>query len=94
MTAPKIKATYTLDAETVKLIDRLARRWKTSKSDTLRRVVREAAADHGSSPDDPEAWIEKFKRLQKSFDLTEMQAKQWRRENRAVRRASSDHRGR
>ena len=35
MTIPKVKATYSLDAETTALIERLARRWAVSKSEAL-----------------------------------------------------------
>ena len=44
MSAPRLKATYTLDAETIKLLERLARLWKTSKSGVVRRAIEEAAS--------------------------------------------------
>ena len=44
MTIHRIKGTYSLDAGTVRELDRLARRWKTSKSEALRRAIRAAAA--------------------------------------------------
>lgn len=93
MTGDRIKATYSLDAETIKFIDRLARRWKMSKSEVVRRVVRGAVTDHRPIADDPEAWIERFRELQRLFELSESRFDEWQRENRAMRRASSRHRG-
>lgn len=37
MLTAKIKATYSLDVETVDELERLASRWQTSKSDVIRR---------------------------------------------------------
>ena len=89
MAIPKIKATYSLDAETVRLLERLARKWEVSKSEALRRAIRASA---GAEPqaDDPLAVLD---RLQKSLGLTKAAADAWVRENRAMRREGSKHRG-
>ena len=44
MAIPKVKSTYSLDEETVRILDGLARRWKVSKSEALRRAIHGAAA--------------------------------------------------
>lgn len=43
MARPKIKATYSLDEETVRDLETMARRLKISKSEALRRAIRLAA---------------------------------------------------
>jgi hypothetical protein len=39
MAIPKIKATYSLDEPTVKKLAEIARKWDTSKSDALSRLI-------------------------------------------------------
>ena len=39
MAIPKIKATYSLDEPTVKKLAEIARKWQTSKSDALSRLI-------------------------------------------------------
>ncbi len=39
MTALTIRTTYALRSETVQKLDGLARRWKTNRSEALRRVI-------------------------------------------------------
>jgi hypothetical protein len=88
MAIPKIKATYSLDAETVRLLERLARQWDVSKSEALRRAIRASAAagsrDRGTDALD---------RLQQSLGLTDAVAAAWARHARAERRAGSKRRG-
>jgi len=43
MAPSMIKSTYTLDAETVRTLEGLARHWRVSKSEALRRAIRTAA---------------------------------------------------
>ena len=43
MATPTIKATYTVDVETKRTLDRLAAKWDVSKSEALRRAIRQAA---------------------------------------------------
>ncbi|MGE0316000.1 MAG: ribbon-helix-helix protein, CopG family [Lautropia sp.] len=38
-----IKTTYTMDAETKRVLDQLARQWAVSRSEALRRAIRQAA---------------------------------------------------
>ena len=52
MAIPIVKATYSLDVNTVKALERMAKRWAVSKSEALRRAIRAAAAN--DSPDGAE----------------------------------------
>lgn len=85
MAIPKIKATYSLDAETVRLLERVSQRWGVSKSEALRRAIRSvAAADRQPVPA-----IEKLKQIQRGLNLTPAVAAVWARHARAERRVVS-----
>ena len=43
MATTTVKSTYSLDVETVRELDAVARRWKVSKSEALRRALHAAA---------------------------------------------------
>ena len=49
MAIPKIKGTYTLDAETIDALESMARRLGVSKSEALRRAIHAAAQETSSS---------------------------------------------
>ena len=102
MTTPRIKATYTLDAETVELLDKLARVWRTSKSGALRRALmiagstepalspragRSSRAQRKAQVDDQLAALHD---LQDGLALSERDAKQWVARVREARRAWVD----
>lgn len=89
MAIPKIKATYSLDTETVRLLERLARQWDVSKSEALRRLIR-ASAGEARAAKDPTGVVDRW---QASLGLTEAVAAAWARHARAERRASSKRRG-
>ena len=85
MAIPKIKATYSLDEDTVRLLERVAGRWGVSKSEALRRAIRAAAdSDAGSSPA-----LQTLNRIQDSLGLTASVAAAWARQARAERRAKA-----
>ena len=92
MAIPKIKATYSLDAETVGMLERLALRWKTSKSETLRRLIRRGGGEEANDADDGARKIAALKGLQKAIGLSAQDAEGWMKGVRAERRASSDAR--
>ncbi|MCA1779845.1 MAG: ribbon-helix-helix protein, CopG family [Xanthomonadaceae bacterium] len=74
MVTPTIKSTYSLDPRTVRDLERLARRFGTSKSEVLRRAVQSLA----SQETPPEAnGLQALEELQKSCALTEARAKDW-----------------
>ena len=89
MAIPKIKATYSLDPDTVRMLERLAHKWEVSKSEALRRLIRASAAKEAP----PKAPDEVVDRWQASLGLTEAVAAAWARHARAERRASSRRRG-
>jgi hypothetical protein len=84
MAIPKIKGTYSLDADTVRLLERMSRRWGVSKSEALRRAIRGAAA-----ASDTEAATGPLDRLQRAANLNKAAAAAWARHARAERRAPS-----
>lgn len=88
MATMTIKTTYALDAESVRTLERMARRWGVSKSEALRRAIRGAAALAGDGGDTVKA----LDRLQRATALTAGRAGAWARRNRTERRAASARR--
>jgi hypothetical protein len=86
MATPRIKSTYTMDLETTRLLDRLAQRWRVSKSEALRRAIRSAAGGASSAGSDA---LEALDALQGSADLSADAARRWSGDSRKERRASS-----
>ena len=86
MAIPKIKSTYSLDVETVRTLESLARSWNVPKSEVLRRAIRAAAREE--SPGERSA-LESLRLLQASVKARGVDLKRWERELRAERRASS-----
>ena len=43
MAIPRVKATYSLDVPTVRRLEELARKWNTSKSEALTRLINQGA---------------------------------------------------
>ena len=89
MAVMTIKSTYALDADSVRTLDRLARRWRVSKSEALRRAIRAAA---GQAPREANAALKTLDRLQRSLRLTPALARGWARRVRDERRAASTSR--
>ena len=83
---PKVKATYSLDQATVRLLERVSRRWGVSKSEALRRAIRASAADTGL----PNTKLDVLDRAQREVGLTPAAAAAWKRRVRQERRAASD----
>lgn len=86
MATPTIKATYSLDVQTVATLDALARRWGVPKSEALRRLIRQAAGD---VEHDVDARLEALDELQRSLAVDAAQARAWANEVRDERRAST-----
>lgn len=84
-----IKTTYALDVDSVKALDALARRWKVSKSEALRRAIHVASAVPPAGADEALATLD---RLQRGLRLTPERATAWIRGVRRERRASSGRR--
>lgn len=81
-----IKATYTLDAATIRKIEDMARQRGVSTSQALKEVVQSASVNDGKKPSRA---LTALDRLQDSLKLTTAKARSWAREARAERRASS-----
>lgn len=81
-----IRSTYALDVETVRSLERLARRWRVSKSEALRRSIQSAASANGSDATDK---LRALEELQRSVALSKSEVKTWQKQARQMRRASS-----
>jgi Ribbon-helix-helix protein, copG family len=88
MATQTIKTTYALDVETVRTLERVARRWGVSRSEALRRAIRVAARDAGPASDALVA----LDALQRSLGLSATAARAWASRVRAERRASARRR--
>jgi hypothetical protein len=98
MAIPTIKATYSLDVDTVQALERLADEWGMSKSETLRVLIRERAQSSRPAPrvsePTPSEKLAALDALQKSMGLTPAASAKWMRDVRAERRGSKPPRKR
>jgi predicted transcriptional regulator len=85
MASAMIKSTYSLDPETVRKVERLAARWKVSKSEVLRRAVAVAAKEAAPADLTP---LEALRKLQDRMKLTADQARAWEAESKRIRRTA------
>ena len=83
MAVTTIKSTYSLDVGSVRTLEELARRWKVSKSEVLRRAIRIAAAGDNSGN---VAALDALDRLQASVRERNANLDQWARDVREERR--------
>jgi hypothetical protein len=86
MATPHIKATYSLDVPTLKILERVAKRWGVSKSEALRRAIHASAA----LPSKPDPRIDALNELQSAAGLTASDADTWASSVREERRATRD----
>lgn len=84
MALPTVKTTYTIDLETKSALDRLAATWEVSKSEALRRAIRQAAG--ASRVTDRLAALDA---LQRRARMTSDQASRWSDTIRVERQATS-----
>ena len=86
-----IKSTYSLDVETVRQLEELAKRWNTSKSGALRRAIqsatKQARSDHNEA-------LDALDRLQAMLALDRESARAWADEVRQERRAAAERNAR
>ena len=85
MAVTSIKSTYSLDVESIRMLDALARRWRVSKSEVLRRAIRSAATTTDSGDG---AALGALDRLQDSLRERKVDVVHWARELAAERAAS------
>jgi hypothetical protein len=90
MATTTIKSTYSLDVETVRALERMARRWKVSKSEALRRAIRALASQELDGPDDDP--VRALDRLQQSLGLSPDACRRWEKLVCDERSASSERR--
>lgn len=82
MARTSIKATYSLDPETVRVLDQVSRRWGVSKSEALRRAILASAR---LPADDTNTRIAALDRAQAALQLDAGAADAWVEEVRAER---------
>jgi hypothetical protein len=86
MAEPKVKATYSLDVATVRVLERVAKRWGVSKSEALRRAIHASAA----LPIDADPRIDALSELQMAAGLSTSDADAWATSVRDERRAARE----
>ena len=84
MAIPKLKATYSLDAETMRVLERVAERWGVSKSEALRRAIRASV----TLPSAPAQGANTLDTLQELAGLSAAGAAKWSGAVRAERRTT------
>lgn len=85
MAIPHIKSTYSLDVESVRVLESLAKRWQVSKSEVLRRAIRIAAA--GDYPTKRPA-LDALELLQSSVRERRIDLSRWTRDVKSERLAA------
>jgi hypothetical protein len=82
MATTTVKSTYSLDVETIRALEDMARGWGVSKSEALCRAIR--SASRGSSREDSKA-LAALDALQRSLNLDRRAATRWAKRSRAER---------
>ena len=85
-----VKTTYALDEQSVRALEAMARRWRVSKSEALRRAIRSAAA--GEVDEQASGAIAALDEAQRTLSLSQQQVTDWARRVRQERRAASARR--
>ena len=86
MATMTVKSTYSLDVETVRQLEGLAKRWNTSKSAALRRAIHTVARQ--ATPADNKV-LDALNRLQSRLALDDGAAAGWENEVRRERRSEA-----
>ena len=86
MAIPTIESTFLLDVESVRTLETLAKRWRVSKTEVLRRAIRIAATE--GRPENDTA-LSALDRLQNSVRQRQVDASRWVRDLKADRRAAA-----
>ena len=87
MAVPTVKTTYSLDLDTVRMLEQMAKSWNVSKSEALRRAIRLAASQPSAGD---EVGLRALDELQRSLRLSAEKARRWEQRVRDERRASRD----
>ena len=86
MASTTIKSTYSLDQETVRQLERMAKQLKISKSAALRRAIRLAASSELPAGEEQ---LEALEELQQSLADSHKDLQKWEKDARQLRKASS-----
>lgn len=86
MAVTTIKSTYSLDVESVRALEALARSWNVSKSEVLRRAIRLAVREGGPGKG---AALGALDRLQASLRERKVDVTRWSRNLKNERRTAS-----
>ena len=86
MAVTTVKSTYSLDVESIRVLEALAQRWNVSKSEVLRRAIRIAAREGEPDNGPPLGALD---RLQRSLRERKVDVTQWTRDLKAERRAAA-----
>lgn len=86
MAITTIKSTYSLDVDSVRTLESLARRWNVSKSEVIRRALRTAAMTADDA--EGEVALEALSRLQDTVRERGVDLGQWARDLKAERKAA------
>jgi hypothetical protein len=86
MAVTTVKSTYALDVPTVRALEEMARVWGVSKSEALRRAIREAAQRETGGVGDALGALEG---LQRTLALTPAKVREWSSRVRLERRMAS-----
>jgi len=88
MATVMIKSTYSIDLQTASALENIARRWKVSKSEALRRAIRAAAEKETLGDSDATQALDS---LQRSLALKPAAAQRWKSRVGAERKAAKRH---
>ena len=84
MAIPKIKATYSLDEGTARRLEEIARKWQTSKSDALTRLINQGA-EMAAEPAEVQRKLDALARYQESTrHITAQQWKKFERDRKGI----------
>ncbi len=86
MARTSVKSTYALDVETIRKLERVAARWRVSKSEVLRRAIDAVDREQAAGAPSP---LEALDELQKGLKLSPSSARKWSREVREERTETS-----
>lgn len=84
-----VKTTYSLDLQTRRRLDDMARRWRVSRSEALRRAIQSAASEPGSGANET---LRTLDELQSALQLDREHAAGWEKRVRRDRRSSAARR--
>lgn len=90
MAVHKIKATYSLETDVVRALERIAKRWQVTKSEAVSRAIRQAADSKGAVTEALAALDE----LQRLVSENDVDLDRWVEDVEAERKASDKRRTR